>query len=167
MVVETGVARGITSRFILEALARNRRGHLWSIDLPPPLDPSLHHQVGIAVPEQLRGNWTYVRGSSRRRLRSLLAQLGEIDMFVHDSRHTERNVLFELGHAWDALKPEGVVVVDDIDLNRGFHAFSAAHDDQACIAGLAEPLRPDPGRQGDRGVFAVMQKASMRPGSSR
>src|SRR5271156_5195455 len=34
-VVETGVARGFTSRFILEALERNGSGHLWSIDLPP------------------------------------------------------------------------------------------------------------------------------------
>src|SRR5690348_12083796 len=29
-VVETGVARGVTSRFILEALERNGAGHLWS-----------------------------------------------------------------------------------------------------------------------------------------
>ncbi len=34
-VVETGVAHGVTSRFILEALKRNGDGHLWSIDLPP------------------------------------------------------------------------------------------------------------------------------------
>src|SRR5579859_6237178 len=34
-IVETGVAHGVTSRFILEALERNRSGHLWSIDLPP------------------------------------------------------------------------------------------------------------------------------------
>lgn len=34
-VVETGVAHGVTSRFVLEALERNGSGHLWSIDLPP------------------------------------------------------------------------------------------------------------------------------------
>ena len=34
-VVETGVAHGLTSRFILEALERNGAGHLWSIDRPP------------------------------------------------------------------------------------------------------------------------------------
>jgi hypothetical protein len=33
-VVETGVAHGVTSRFILEALSRNGDSHLWSIDLP-------------------------------------------------------------------------------------------------------------------------------------
>jgi hypothetical protein len=38
-VVETGVARGLTSRFILEALEKNKTGHLWSVDLPPLLEP--------------------------------------------------------------------------------------------------------------------------------
>jgi|SRR5271157_716866 len=33
-VVETGVAHGVTSRFVLEALERNEGGRLWSIDLP-------------------------------------------------------------------------------------------------------------------------------------
>ena len=37
--VETGVAPGVSSRFILEGLERNGTGHLWSIDQPPPLDP--------------------------------------------------------------------------------------------------------------------------------
>ena len=36
-VVETGVARGVTSRVILEALAPFD-GHLWSIDLPPVME---------------------------------------------------------------------------------------------------------------------------------
>ena len=46
-VIETGVAHGVTSRFILEALERNESGHLWSIDLPP--NAVLEKQVGIAV----------------------------------------------------------------------------------------------------------------------
>ena len=157
-VVETGVARGITTRFILEALAHNGTGHLWSIDLPPPLDRSLHTQIGAAVPERVRDRWTYVRGSSRRRLPFLLAHLETIDLFVHDSRHTERNLLFELDHAWKALKPGGVLVADDVDLNRGFHSFMAAHSGHRSLVCHAEPLSPDYGRQGDKGVFAVMRK---------
>ncbi len=157
-VVETGVARGITSRFILEALAQTETGHLWSIDLPPPRDRDLHSQIGVAVPDGLHRRWTYVRGSSRRRLGRLLARVGEIDLFVHDSRHSERNLLFELNHAWGALNPGGVVVADDVDLNCGFHAFVDAHPGQRWCVGRGEPLRPDPGRQDDRGVLAVMQK---------
>jgi hypothetical protein len=35
IVVETGVAHGVTSAFLLCAMHENRKGHLYSIDLPP------------------------------------------------------------------------------------------------------------------------------------
>jgi len=35
-VIETGVARGMTSRVILEAMTVNNSGHLWRVDLPHP-----------------------------------------------------------------------------------------------------------------------------------
>ncbi len=47
-VVETGVAHGVTSRFILEALKRSGDGYLWSIDLLP-LERVWRKQVGAAV----------------------------------------------------------------------------------------------------------------------
>jgi hypothetical protein len=157
-VVETGVARGITSRFILEALDRNGDGHLWSIDLPPAVDTSLHEQIGAAVPERCRARWSYVRGSSRRRLAPLLAELGEIDLFVHDSRHTERNLRFELDHAWAALRRGGVILADDIDVNHGFHSFTETFVGQQAFACHAEPLEPDPHRQDEKGVFGLVIK---------
>lgn len=52
-VVETGVAHGLTSRVILEGLHRNGHGHLWSVDLPV-IDSTLHHEIGVAVPQGLR-----------------------------------------------------------------------------------------------------------------
>jgi hypothetical protein len=58
-VVETGVARGFTSRFILEALERNGAGHLWSIDYPPPLRRELREQVGAAVGNRFHDRWSY------------------------------------------------------------------------------------------------------------
>ena len=101
-VVETGVARGVTSRVILEALDRQRAGHLWSIDLPT-MDAGLDREIGVAVPERLRSRWTYIQGTSHQRLPRLLSAIAPIDLFVHDSSHTERNVFFELTRAWPAL----------------------------------------------------------------
>jgi hypothetical protein len=158
-VVETGVARGITTRFLLEALERNGAGHLWSIDLPPPLDRSLHTQIGLAVPRSLHPRWTYVRGSSRRRLPTLLARIRPIDLFVHDSTHTARNLLFELQHTWQALSPDVVAVADDVDLNCGFHAFQSDHPQHPSLVCHAEPLRPDYPRQDERGIFAVVRRS--------
>ncbi len=45
--VETGVAHGISSRVILEALERSGHGRLWSIDPPP--EARLAGEVGVAV----------------------------------------------------------------------------------------------------------------------
>jgi hypothetical protein len=159
-VVETGVARGITSRFLLEALERNGSGRLWSIDLPPPLDRDLHAQIGLAVPPRLADRWTYIRGSSRRRLPTLLRAIEPVDLFVHDSNHTARNVLFELRHAWPALAHGGVVVADDVDLNCGFHVFVREHAPDPSLVCHAEPLVPDDPRQDGRGVFGLVRKSS-------
>jgi SAM-dependent methyltransferase len=122
VVVETGVAHGLTSRVILEALNRNGSGRLWSIDLAA-VDPALHHEIGIAVPEDLRSRWTYVAGTSRSRLPQLVRELRQVDLFVHDSLHTARNMCFELDTIWRALPPGGAAVVDDIDHSLGFRRF--------------------------------------------
>jgi hypothetical protein len=56
-------------------------------------------------------------GSSRRRLPKLLSELDQIDLFIHDSLHSERNVRFELDRAWTKLRPGGAIIVDDVDAN--------------------------------------------------
>ena len=116
-VVETGVAHGVTSRFVLEAFRRQGFGQLWSIDLPPQSDSDVHDEIGIAVDDDQAEGWTYIRGSSRRRLRPLLQSTGMIDLFIHDSWHSEYNILFELQTVWPRIRPGGAMVVDDIDLN--------------------------------------------------
>lgn len=156
-VVETGVAHGVTSRIVLEALARNGEGHLWSIDLPP-LDEYWRKQVGAAVGDGHGERWSYIEGSSRRRLPELLSQLGQIDLFIHDSLHSERNVRFELDRVWAAIRPDGAIVVDDIDANWGFRSFTQAFPGQQAIICEAEPLRPDPRRFNQKGLFGVILK---------
>lgn len=159
-VLETGVARGITSRVVLEALNANGEGHLWSIDRPPPGRPDLRGQIGAAVPSSLRSRWSYIKGSSRRRLREVLGTLNEIDLFIHDSRHSERNLLFELEQTRPLVRPGGFLVVDDVDLNCGMHRYRTTNPQDLVLVCPAEPLQRDPGRQNDRGVFAVIARTA-------
>jgi hypothetical protein len=156
-VVETGVAHGVTSRVILEALERNGDGHLWSIDLPPT-EKALQEQIGVAVGDLFASRWSYLRGPSRRRLPELLAWLGQMDLFIHDSLHSERNVRFELDHAWAALRPGGTVVVDDIDANWGFRSFTQTFSGHQSLICEAEPLHPDPRRFNQKGLFGILLK---------
>jgi len=156
-VIETGVAHGVTSRFILEALERNHDGHLWSIDLPP-LERPWRKQIGIAVGSRFAGKWTYVAGSSRRRLPALLSLVDAVDLFVHDSLHSERNVRFELDSIWARLKKPGAIVVDDIDSNWGFESFRGSNPDVATAVCEAEPVRPDSRRFNQKGLFGILLK---------
>lgn len=159
-VVETGVGHGITSRFILEALERNGDGHLWSIDEPAPeLSPQ---QIGMAVSDRCRHRWSYLRGSSEQCLPGLLSQLGKIDLFIHDSLHTEQNVRFEVDSAWATLRLGGAIVIDDIDANRGFRTFKQAFSGHHSLICEAEPLYPDLRRFNKKGLFGIILKESMQ-----
>lgn len=136
-VVETGVARGVTSCVILEALERNGSGHLWSIDLPT-MDATIHGEIGAAVPDSLRGRWTYLEGTSRHVLPSLLTELGEIGLFVHDSSHTGRNVSFELSTTRPRISPGGALLADDVNRSAAFKAFASAHGDVRTAVAAAD-----------------------------
>lgn len=122
VVLETGVARGVTSHMVLEALERSGNGSLWSIDLPS-VDPRFHSQNAIAVPEHLRNRWTYIVGPSRQRLPVVLSDLDEVDLFIHDSLHTGPNTRFEIESAWAKLKPGGALLVDDVYQSLAFYRF--------------------------------------------
>jgi hypothetical protein len=161
-VIETGVAHGVTSRFILEALERNGSGHLWSIDRPP-MENEWKNQIGIAIGGRFRDRWSYILGSSRRRLPVILSKLGRIDLFVHDSLHSERNVRFEIDRAWGALRPGGAIIVDDIDVNRGFHSFTESFSGYHSIICESEPQRPDPRRANEKGMFGIVWKNFVAP----
>jgi hypothetical protein len=156
-VVETGVAHGVTSRFILEALERNGGGHLWSID-HPPLEHIWHDQVGMAVGDRFPNRWTYINGSSRRHLERILCQLGTIDLFIHDSLHSEHNVRFEVDRAWAALRPGGAIVIDDVDSNRGFRCLTETFSGHPSMICESEPLHPDLRRFNGKGLFGVILK---------
>jgi len=155
-VIETGVAHGVTSRFVLEALERNGAGHLWSVDLPTV--PGLEKEIGMAVAGRFPDRWTYIKGSSRRRLPALLSKLGQVDLFIHDSLHTERNVRFELVQAWAVLKLGGALVVDDIDSNWGFRSFTETIPGYPSLICEAEPIRDDLRRFNKKGLFGIILK---------
>jgi hypothetical protein len=133
VVIETGVAHGVTSRIVLEALRQNDLGQLWSVDLPFPFDHRLHAETGAAVTDACRPRWSYVEGSSRQKLRPVVTEVGHVEMFIHDSLHTTRNTLFEMEQAASAMPVRGVMLVDDIDSHEGFTTFARRHPEYQTI----------------------------------
>ena len=133
-VVETGIARGVTSRLVLEALAQHGAGRLYSVDLLP-VDSQFHDQTAVAVPDHLRHGWTTLSGTSRHQLPRLLANFDAIDLFIHDSLHTGRNTSFEIAQASKILKPGGALLIDDVYQSLAFRDFVDTTDLHfTCIA---------------------------------
>lgn len=123
---ETGVANGVSSLFILSAMERNGRGKLHSIDLPEAegFIPA-GREAGWLVEGGLRERWRLIIGDTRKLLPALLSELGGIDLFLHDSAHTEENMLFEYEVAWPRLNPGGILASDDTGFNRAFAGFAS------------------------------------------
>ena len=121
VVIETGVAYGVTSAFILKALEKNDRdGTLHSIDLPPLEGGSANQFVGAAVPEYLRRRWVLHLGASKRILPKLLKRIKKVDLFVHDSLHTYRNMRREFEMVLPYLGRGSMIIADDVGNNPAF-----------------------------------------------
>jgi hypothetical protein len=119
-VIETGVAHGVSTAFMLAALDANGAGELHSIDLPPH-DAGADQRVGACVPQALRARWSLHRGLSRSVLPSLVSRLPAVDVFVHDSQHTYRNMSFEFEAVWSGTQ---VIIADDVERNAAFEALT-------------------------------------------
>jgi len=125
-VVETGVADGFSSAFILKALASNRKGRLFSIDLPnePGHELGAGRNTGWLIPEDLKSRWTLTYGPSKEKLPQLLVDLKTTDIFYHDSDHSYGNMYFEMREVIGSLKKNGVMICDDTTDNSAFSDFS-------------------------------------------
>jgi predicted O-methyltransferase YrrM len=132
VVVETGVGSGVSTSFILKALAANDEGHLWSIDLPPI---GAEQFTGSFVPHPLKNRWTLHRGRSRDLLPQLLNKLSAPDIFLHDSLHTTRNMTFEFQAAWEKMNAGGVLLSDDIHMSKAFGRLVAGKQVGLALAG--------------------------------
>jgi predicted O-methyltransferase YrrM len=126
IVLETGVANGISSSFILKALDKNSEGTLTSIDLhyrdgvsTPP-----GKQLGWVIPNELKQRWNLVLGESIKVLPMLLSKLGRVDIFLHDSRHTYKTMISEYTIVWPFLMEGGLLISDDVRSNDAFLDFA-------------------------------------------
>jgi hypothetical protein len=136
VIVETGVSAGISSAYMLQALDDNKSGHLYSIDYPNHTMPEEHclpkdEESGFVVPTNLRQRWTLYIGKSKDLLDPILAKVGDVDMFVHDSEHSYQNMFFEYSKVWDSIKKGGLLVSHDINENDAFKDFTHWKDRKA------------------------------------
>jgi len=126
LVVETGVASGVSSAYILLALERNQRGTLHSVEIGDPAYLPANKEPGWIVPDWLRERWHMHIGDVAAVLPGLLRELGKVDMFIHDSLHTYEQMKFEFGLARPHLRRDGLLLADDALWNSAFGEFARA-----------------------------------------
>lgn len=143
-IVQTGVSNGLSSAFMMLALAKNgQEGRLYVIDLPRVFDPAdpdwtredkVHGVVipqgkssGWLVPDLYRDRFEVHVGDAKALLPPLVDRLDSIDMFFHDSDHTYHHMMFEFEQAMRKLSPNGVIVADDISWNESLWDFAEKH----------------------------------------
>ena len=154
IVVETGVASGVSSTAVLQALQDNDSGELHSVSLPEEASTSVDkdavgkRELGWIIPKQLKEKWHLHRGASREVLPSLLRELSPIDMFFHDSDHSFENVTFELKEAIPSLRSGGVIIVDDVNFAYVRSAFSNACNEIQVKPWYIPRLFPSPEEMG-------------------
>lgn len=122
VIVETGVAYGVSSAYILKALDENNKGKLISID--SVFRPwQSEEMIGAAIPENLRQRWELKIGTSEKILKTIFTDLKTIDIFLHDSLHTYKNMYYEFETSWSFLRKGGFLISDDIVGNNAFGDF--------------------------------------------
>jgi hypothetical protein len=135
IVIETGVASGLSSVIFLLAITKNQLGKLYSIDLPPSeeLNKKISQHttiprqknVGWLVPVNLRERWTLMLGDSKIILPDLLKKENNVDIFLHDSDHSFEHMMWEYETVWPYLKK--ILLSDDIYRHDAFDKFVKDH----------------------------------------
>jgi predicted O-methyltransferase YrrM len=129
VIIESGGYIGMSSAFILKALADGKlaTAKLYSIEL------SQECEQGALIPDELRSasaGFVPMRGKVEDFLKGdRLPSL--IDMFLHDSSHSYRHMLWEFRQFWPRLRDGGLLVSHDVQMNAAFPEFMTktyAHD---------------------------------------
>ena len=118
--MESGGYLGMSAAFILKALADEglAGAKLYSLESNQDCDH------GALIPSELRSQFVSMRG----RVEDLIEgdELpSRIDMFLHDSSHRYRHMLWEFRQFWKRLGDGGLLVSHDVHYNAAFAEFVA------------------------------------------
>lgn len=109
VIIETGVANGITTNTIMQALLHsNSAGELHSFDILP-------ETKGVYDGS---GNWHFHQLHPKKahlEITQTVNKLSNIDLWLHDSNHGYRWQKFEYELAFGKLRKGGILVSDDVD----------------------------------------------------
>jgi predicted O-methyltransferase YrrM len=144
-IVQCGACNGLSSAFMMLALAKNGpEGTLSIIDLPQVFDPDDSEWTkkgktyGECIPEGKTTAWMVPdiyrdrlkvwNGNVKDLLSKMVDGINSIDLFFHDSDHTYGHMMAEFQEVKRKLAPGGLIVANDISWNSSLWDFADSHD---------------------------------------
>lgn len=128
-IVETGVASGSMTSFLLAALHHNDHGSLSSFDIIPKIGEygmnwavESQSEVGFLIPDRYRDRWTLTFADATYAMPRQF-EGKQIDCFFHDSDHSFDHMMFEYSFAAKHLADGGWIVSDDITMTEAFPRY--------------------------------------------
>ena len=149
-VIETGVAYGWSSLALLLSMSGKPDAVLVSTDMPYVLRGGDAY-VGCVVPESLRSGWVLLRYPDREGLPKALKRVPEIDLSHYDSHKDYEARMWAYPILWDALRPGGIFISDDIGDDNGFRDFSEKNHLHAVVVA-------NPDANGHERYVGILQK---------
>lgn len=106
-----------------------------STDLPST-DPEILSQgtgelpagkrTGWVIPDWFQTRHDLRLGPAQALLPKVHAEVGAVDVFLHDSDHSYTHMMFEMSLAWHFVRPGGWILADNIEQNQSFADFVRA-----------------------------------------
>jgi len=126
-VLETGVAYGWSSYAILSSVSK-RSGKLISVDMPMVRQID-YHLIGVAVNEDLKGNWELLREPDRHGLNKAIKKHNySYDLAHYDSDKAYYGRKWSQPLIWKYLRKGGIFISDDIEDNSAFREFVTSNN---------------------------------------
>ncbi len=115
VLVETGTDKGLGSCVIAEAIRRNGVGHLYTIDIEP--------ESGFLIGNKYSELITRITGDSVKHL----ADLKNVDWFIHDSDHSAEHEAAEFSAITPNLNEGALLLSDNAHVTDVLADWSRAH----------------------------------------
>lgn len=132
-ILETGVANGHSTFFILHALQKNGSGTLTSFDIS--------QKAGVLLEKDEIRDWNFIslKNNYKRYFHTSISRLPPLDLFIHDSDHSYNWQKFEYDSAYLKMSDKSLFMSDDIDTSYAFIDFCKKIDRKPIV--LVEPTK--------------------------
>ena len=122
-IIETGVLYGFSSEIILQAIDKNKKGYLYSSDLPKYSFSEPQKIIGILVSKKLKKHWKLNIHGDLKSIDYFLNKSKKIDFFHYDSGKDYKSRKNILNKIISHFSDDGTLVMDDIQDNVFFKDF--------------------------------------------